>query len=213
MGPLAPFQQEDFAVLEVEGLDARMDAIKRIIRPKLEAYGQHFSGFLTTLTGEEIFPHVAKHARRSVNPPDDTWVAFASNKRGYKKLPHFQIGLWKTHVFIWFAVIYECPIKQEFGKELKNHLASIMKEIPDHFVWSIDHTKPEIKKHGELTENEMQTMIERLINVKKAELLCGVNIPRDEMINLSKKEFIMTIENTFKTLLPLYQLSKKVYSL
>ena len=37
--------------------------------------------------------HVAKHARRSVNPPIDTWVAFAPNKRGYKMLPHFQIGL------------------------------------------------------------------------------------------------------------------------
>jgi hypothetical protein len=35
-------------------------------------------------------------------------LAFANSKRGYKKLPHFQIGLWDTHMFVWFAIIYEC---------------------------------------------------------------------------------------------------------
>jgi len=208
---LIPFTNEDFDVFEINGLDERMEAIKKIIRPKLQAYGEHFSHILSTLTGEEIFPHVAKHARRSVNPPDDTWVAFASNKRGYKKLPHFQIGLWKTHVFIWFAVIYECPIKQEFGKALQNNLENYINNIPEHFVWSIDHTKPDVTKHDELNKGEIEQMLHRLQNVKKAELLCGVNIPRDEVINLSKEEYLTLIEQTFKTLLPLYELSKKIY--
>ena len=39
---------------------------------------------------KHFYPHVAKHARRSVNPPKDTWVAFATSKRGYKMLPHFK---------------------------------------------------------------------------------------------------------------------------
>ncbi|WP_397261357.1 DUF1054 family protein [Peribacillus simplex] len=32
---------------------------------------------MSVLTGDEMYPHVAKHARRKVNPPNDTWVAFA----------------------------------------------------------------------------------------------------------------------------------------
>ncbi|MFB5932603.1 MULTISPECIES: DUF1054 family protein [Bacillaceae] len=34
-------------------------------------------------------------------------------------MPHFQIGLWETHMFIWYAVIYEAPNKMEIGKHLE----------------------------------------------------------------------------------------------
>src|SRR5262249_60114105 len=36
---------------------------------------------------------VPTHPRRTVNPPDDTWVAFALDKRGYKKHCHFKIAV------------------------------------------------------------------------------------------------------------------------
>lgn len=90
-----------------------MEGIKELIRPKLETLGQHFAPSLSLATGEEMFYHVAKHARRTVNPPKDTWVAWAGDKRGYKKHPHFQVGLWGTHLFVWYAVIYESPFKEE----------------------------------------------------------------------------------------------------
>src|SRR5690606_10184335 len=93
------FTQEDFDVFAIEGLEARMNGIKQQIRPKLEWLGQYFAPTLTMATGEEMFAHVAKHARRTINPPNDTWVAWANDKRGYKKHPHFQIGLWGTHLF------------------------------------------------------------------------------------------------------------------
>ncbi|WP_412070621.1 DUF1054 family protein [Peribacillus simplex] len=31
--------------------------------------GEHFSQKLSVMTGDEMHPHVAKHARRTVNPP------------------------------------------------------------------------------------------------------------------------------------------------
>ena len=136
------FTEEDFRTFTIEGLDARMNVLKETVRPKLEGLGEHFAPVLSALTGDEMFVHVAKHARRSVNPPDDSWVAFANNKRGYKKLPHFQIGLWETHVFVWFALIYESPLKQEYGQLFKKHLPDIESNIPSRFVWSADHTKP-----------------------------------------------------------------------
>lgn len=121
------FTEEDFNTFTIEGLDARMEVLKEQVRPKLTALGEHFAPSLSALTGDEMFPHVAKHARRSVNPPADSWVAFANSKRGYKKLPHFQIGLWETHVFVWFAIIYESPIKEEYGKLLEAQQDSITK--------------------------------------------------------------------------------------
>lgn len=122
------FTNEDFDVFQIDGLEARMDGLKERIRPKLESLGQYFAPALTTLTGDEMYVHVAKHARRTINPPKDTWVAFANNPRGYKMLPHFQIGLWNTHLFIWFAVIYEAPLKEEVAARFTKNLIKFIKK-------------------------------------------------------------------------------------
>jgi uncharacterized protein YktB (UPF0637 family) len=204
------FQEEDFNVFQIDGLDQRMEQIINKIRPKLETLGKKYADELTALTGEEIHFHVAKHARRTVNPPKDTWVAFSSNKRGYKMLPHFQIGLFETHVFVWFALIYESPVKGTYGKVLTKNLKKVKKIIPDSFVWSEDHTKPESYEHRDLKKNKLEEMAERLTTVKKAELLCGVRIPRDEAVEMSEHDWYKRIDDTFKTLLPLYELKKEI---
>ncbi|MBT2687870.1 DUF1054 domain-containing protein [Bacillus sp. ISL-47] len=201
------FTNEDFNVFEIDGLDDRMEALKSTIRPKLEELGQHFAPSLSALSGDEMFPHVAKHARRTKNPPKDTWVAFASNSRGYKMLPHFQIGLWETHVFIWFAVIYEAPSKEAIGKAFEDSLDKLYKEVPKDYVWSVDHTKPSVHPHSQLSKDELQSMFVRLQTVKKAEILCGINIPREEAVSMSPDQFIEKADSVFRNLLPLYKMA------
>jgi uncharacterized protein YktB (UPF0637 family) len=202
------FNAQDFYVFQTDGLEERMDQIINQIRPKLEALGNKYAEELTALTGEEMFYHVAKHARRTVNPPKDTWVAFAPNKRGYKMLPHFQIGLWKTHVFIWFALIYESPIKDSYGNVFLKNINKIKKSIPNDFVWSDDHMKPESYTHREVKKERLEEMAIRLSTVKKAELLCGVRIEKDIAVKMSEDDWYDRITETFKTLLPLYNLKK-----
>ncbi|MCM3094438.1 MULTISPECIES: YktB family protein [unclassified Cytobacillus] len=201
------FKNEDFDVFTIDGLDERMDRLKSVIRPKLEELGRHFAPLLSNLSGDEMFPHVAKHARRTKNPPNDTWVAFASNARGYKMLPHFQIGLWETHVFIWFAIIYEAPNKMAAGKSFENSLDKIYKEIPNDYVWSGDHTKPAAALHEQLDKEELKSMFQRLQNVKKAEILCGYHLSREDAIRMSPDQFIEKADSVFRNLLPLYKLS------
>ena len=201
------FTESDFDVFAIDGLDQRMEALKERIQPKLRAIGDYFSSELSAMTGEELFPHVAKHARRSVNPPNDTWVAIARNKRGYKMVPHFQIGLWGTHMFVWFAVIYEASGKAEFGRCLEHKAEELANSIPGEFVWSADHTKPEVHTHSALSVSDLQNMFSRLQTVKKAEILCGIRIPREEAVKFSDDEFIDTIRNAFVHLIPLYKLS------
>ncbi|MFB5281295.1 YktB family protein [Peribacillus sp. Hz7] len=200
------FTASDFNTFTIDGLEERMDALKERIRPKLQDLGDYFAQQLSIMTGEEIFPHVAKHARRTINPPKDTWVAFAANRRGYKMMPHFQIGLWETHLFVWFAVIYEAPNKAEFGKKLEENADLLKSIVPESFVWSIDHMKPDVIPHNELNTEDLLSMFKRLQTVKKAEILCGIQIPREEAVQLTDKELIDTIQYTFETLLPLYKL-------
>lgn len=201
------FTNKDFDVFKIDGLDERMDALKLQIRPKLNELGYYFTPTLSSLVGNEMHFHVAKHARRTVNPPKDTWVAFSSSARGYKMLPHFQIGLWESHVFIWFAVIYEAPNKEAFGKKLAKNIDDLYTKTPKNFFWSGDHMKPEATLHSELTKEELLNFFTRLETVKKAEILCGMQIPREEAIKLSGEELLSKIEFVFNEILPLYKMA------
>ena len=204
------FTNDDFDVFLIDGLEARMEALKTTIRPKLEKLGAYFAPTLSSLTGDEMFVHVAKHARRTINPPKDTWVAFAANPRGYKMMPHFQIGLWHTHLFIWFAVIYEAPDKEVMAERFIKKAAKIYKDTPKEYSWSLDHTKPETIKHQQLSKADLLTQFERLKTVKKAELLCGYTIDREMVMELGGTGLLTQIEEVFHKVSPLYKMALNI---
>lgn len=200
----AGFNQKDFDTFTIEGLEERMKAIQERIQPKFRIIGEALTSELSVKTGNEMFLHIAKHARRTVNPPKDTWLAIAANKRGYKQHPHFQIGLFDDHVFIWLAYIYELPQKAEYAKTFLNNLEKVKAAIPAHYMISADHMKKEAKK---VAETDLQQTLERFRDVKKAELLVGQHIQSSNPILGDGDQFIALAEQTFETLLPLYQLS------
>ncbi|MGH7839169.1 MAG: DUF1054 family protein, partial [Candidatus Binataceae bacterium] len=79
------FTAIDFAVFKVEGFNERMQQIYAHVRPKLIRLGDELAPELARKTHMEFFPHVARHARRTVNPPPETWAAFGPSPRGYKR--------------------------------------------------------------------------------------------------------------------------------
>lgn len=208
MTTFAGFHQEDFDVFAIDGLDNRMEAIKTVIRPKLEALGRHFAPTLSLACGSEMFYHVAKHARRTVNPPNDTWVAWAHDKRGYKKHPHFQVGLWGTHLFVWYAVIYESPVKEEISQSMKRHLHEILQIVPDDFRWSPDHTQPDSTPQAELGREGVLKLVDRLATVKKAEILCGITIDRHDPVLADGGKLLQRLDETFAVQTRLYNLCR-----
>ncbi|RAL26054.1 DUF1054 domain-containing protein [Thermoflavimicrobium daqui] len=201
------FTNTDFAVFQVEGLESRMAKLKEHIQPKFAAIGEEVATFLTTLIQDPFYIHIAKHARRTVNPPDETWVAWATNKRGYKAYPHFQFGLRDSHLFIWFALIYECDRKPAFARQFLAKFDEVWPNIPKYFYISQDHTRPEVTSVNNLQPDEVKTILERLEKVKKAEFLCGTLIPKEEAVTLSGEMLINKIEDTFNKVYPLYQLA------
>ncbi len=87
------FVTSDFKIFDVNGFKPRMSEIRARVRPKLDAFGGSLAPSVSHSVGGEVFAHVARHARRTVNPPDDTWVAFGPDARGYKKHGHFKIAV------------------------------------------------------------------------------------------------------------------------
>ena len=196
---------DDFDVFTIEGLENRMSALQTLVQPKFEVLGRHFADRLSAHGSDEFFPHVAKHIRRTVNPPTDSWVAIAPAKRGYKALPHFQVGLWKTHLFIIIAVIYENPDKKAISERLERNV-SLLTSLPESYVISGDHMKPEAVHISEAGSDGIESLLTRLQSVKKAELLVGRHLLRDDAIRMSNEEFIAFAEETIDQLLPIYDI-------
>lgn len=194
---------QDFDVFQINGLEQRMDALISFVRPKFTILGEDFSTYFSSKLGEEFYPHVAKHARRTVNPPKDSWVAFAPYKRGYKSLPHFQIGLWGTHLFIVLAIIYEAPQKNKFAERLLAN-KTLFDALPNEFIVSGDHMSPLAMPLSEAKSEQLEQYLVRLRDVKKGEFLVGRHIPREQAISLSADDLHRVIEETFDALIPIY---------
>src|SRR5262249_47581170 len=119
------FVAGDFRIFDVKGFAARMSEIRARVRPKLGAFGESLSSSVGRSVGGEVFAHVAKHMRRTVTPPDDTWVAFGPDARGYKKHSHFKIAVSRNCVRFLFEVGPEHADKQRWASTWKKNAPKV----------------------------------------------------------------------------------------
>jgi uncharacterized protein YktB (UPF0637 family) len=132
------FSQGDFAVLTIPGFQERMAALRAQLTPKLQAIGERLQPELEAATGRTFYVHVARHARRTKNPPDDTWVALSEMPRGYKMVPHFAVGLFADHLFVRVGALYETDARHGFAQALIDALPRLPKDAQILF----DHQQP-----------------------------------------------------------------------
>lgn len=197
----------DFEVFAIPSLEGRMEGIKAGPRPKLEALGRDLAGPLGALAGHPFYPIVAKHMRRKVNPPNDTWVSWSANKRGYKMVPHFQVGMWETHAFIQGGVIYEAQGRAEFAENLLQNLAMVRAAIPAHYRWLEDYTDPRGVLHSEMTDADFQRIADRLKNRKEADCMVGLSLDREDVAKAGPA-FAQTALQVMESLMPIYRMAR-----
>jgi len=200
------FEQSDFDTFKIDGLEERMEAIRGWIQPKFKVIGDEIVDDLAAKLGNEMFIHIAQHARRTVNPPNDTWMAFSLNNRGYKMLPHFQIGLWDDRLFVWLAYIYELPTKSDIAEKFISKKEELEQMIPKDYDISMNHMK---KSNEHLEDLDFSKVLERFKKVKSAELLIGKQFEPNDPLLKDGEAFVKEVKSIYDTLLPIYQLSMK----
>ncbi|WP_062307251.1 YktB family protein [Alicyclobacillus sendaiensis] len=206
----AGWTTDDFDAMTEPGLAPRMERIRARIQPKFIQLAEHFEPWLAEKLGVPMHTHVAKHARRTVHPPESTWVAFSADPRGYKKHPHFQIGLFSTHVFAVFGYIDEGIDKAAFGARVAAESEEIFAMLPSDFAVIEDHTSPDFKLVRDLGADGLRRVGERLAAVKKAEMLVGRTIVREEAVRMSGEDFVRWVEQTFIPGCGLYAIARPI---
>ena len=203
------FTPSDFKVFEIQGFRPRMDAIKGRIRPKLEAVGRHLLSDLTRIGGDQAFAHVAKHARRTVNPPDDTWVAFALDKRGYKKHCHFKVAVSRNAVRFLFEAGPEHAEKKRWAAAWKRHaprLVPVFRRAKGLAWFKDEHDEAPAALLAELPPDAVARLSDELTRTRDGQLVLGRAISAADAARWSPRDYARVARETFHLLAPLYRL-------
>ena len=207
--PSGAFGAADFKVFDVNGFQARMSQIRERIRPKLETLGHSVGPAIQRTTGEETFMHVAKHARRTVNPPDDTWVAFADDRRGYKKHAHFKVALSRHCVRFLFEIGPEHADKKRWGAAWKKsapNLGPVLRRVKGLSWFKNEHDETPAAALGDLTPDDFAAFADHLVRTRDGQLVLGRAFPAEEAARWTEAQYRTAALETFRALAPLYRL-------
>jgi uncharacterized protein YktB (UPF0637 family) len=203
------FSASDFKVFDLQGFQPRMSAIRGQIRPKLETLGAELLTAAARVTGGDAYAHVAKHARRTVNPPDDTWVAFGPDKRGYKKSCHFKVAISRHCVRFLFEAGPEYAEKKGWLAAWKREaprLIPALKKARDLAWFKNEHDEDPAALLADLSNEEIVKLAEELTRTRDGQLVMGRRVSQADAVKWGAPDYTKAIVATFEALAPLYRL-------
>jgi uncharacterized protein YktB (UPF0637 family) len=207
--PSASFNSTDFKVFDVKGFNSRMGEIRARVRPKLEALGHGLAPGVSRATGGQTHAHVARHARRTVNPPDDTWVAFGPDARGYKKHCHFKVAVSRNTVRFLFEVGPEHAEKKRWAAAWKKNaprLGPVLRRVRGLAWFKDEHDEEPAAPLADLSTERLVELADELTRTRDGQLVLGRVIGAAEAARWTDAQYRMAALETFRALAPLYRL-------
>lgn len=194
------FDDKSFDVFNIEGLEARMVGIREVIQPIFNELDTYFVDELSSEVGEVLPIHIAQHRRRTANAPDFTWSAMGGDKRGYKKYPHFQLGITPEYALMWLSFIDNPEFEVDMAELMLENLAWFT-QLPSEMMINTDHTK---NNYHSLEKKQLVKDLTRFKTVKKGEFQIGRVLTREKLVKLSQDEAREYMLETYKSLVPIY---------
>jgi uncharacterized protein YktB (UPF0637 family) len=200
------FTPVDFKVFSVEGFNERMQQIYAHVRPKLLRLGDELAPAIARRLHMEFFPHVAKHARRTINPPPETWVAFGPSPKGYKRFGYLALCISEAGIHARAVVKSEADLRPEMGRLLKSRGAQLAKAfdgtgIARYDKWDFRQMPEEVA-----AEADFFSALALSLEKKSGGIDVGFGWKVKEALRLDREEVI----DAFRELEPLYRVLRTV---
>jgi uncharacterized protein YktB (UPF0637 family) len=200
------FTPVDFKVFSVEGFNERMQQIYAHVRPKLLKLGDELAPVLARGLHMEFFPHVAKHARRTVNPPPETWAAFGPSPKGYKRFGYLALCISGAGIHARAVVKSEADMRPEMGRLLKTRGSQLAKAfdgtpIARYDKWDF-HQMPETVD----ADADFFSALGLSLEKKSGGIDVGFGWNMKEALRLDRDEVV----DAFRELEPLYRVLRTV---
>ena len=161
------FSRSDFELFSLPEFGARMGAIRSELRPKLLALAEEMAPSLAEILGGPLHPHAAAHMRRRVNPPNETWAAFARDARGYKRWTHLRVAVSEAGVRVVTFVEDDADDKPSLAAAFTKHAPQLARALADSRItwYSLAH-EGEPPPTGPLPAARLKELGNRLARTK-----------------------------------------------
>jgi uncharacterized protein YktB (UPF0637 family) len=196
------FTPVDFAVFKIEGFDKRMQQIYSRVRPKLIRLGDDLAPELSRKTHLKLFPHVARHTRRTVNPPPETWAAFGPSPSGYKRYAYLALCISGAGLHARAVVKSEADHRPAMARNLRSRAATMTKDFAGTKLARYDNWDFAELPRGVPAEPELFTTLADGLQKKTGGLDLGFGWNLREALRLDLAELL----DAFRELGPLYRL-------
>jgi len=146
--------------------------------------------------------------RRTVNPPDDTWVAFGPEKRGYKKAQHLKLAISRHCIRLLFEVGPEYADKAKWVRAWEREagrLAVQLKKGSGLGWYKNEHDEEPAALLESLSWQEIARLAGELTRRKDGQLVLGRRLDQAEVLRLKPDAFKQAALATFADLAPLYR--------
>ncbi len=205
------FKPDDFKVFDLKDFNERMAAILTRIRPKLTSIGEELAPKLSAVVDCPLYVHVARHARRTVNPPDDTWAALGGNQRGYKKDVHFKIAVSRHCVRFLFEAGPEYYAKGDWVRGWNAEFKETVRGLATskNLAWfKNEHDEDPAQLLADLAPAGLKKLAGELTRRKDGQFVLGTRIDAGDFVELKPKQVENLAIKTFKPLAPLFHIHK-----
>jgi len=200
------FKPVDFEVFKVEGFNERMQQIYAHVRPQLVRLGDELASELARKLHMEFFPHVARHARRTVNPPPETWAAFGPSPKGYKRYGYLALCISGAGLHARAVVKSEADKRPEMARSLKTKAAQLVKSFKGAPLARYDKWDFKTIPAPEPDASEMFSSLSDALNKKSGGIDVGFGWNLRESLRLDRAELL----DAFRELEPLYRVLRSV---
>lgn len=200
------FSSADFDVFKIEGFSARMAQIYALVRPKLLRLGREMAPELARKLHVEFFPHVAKHARRTVNPPPETWCAFGPSAKGYKRYPYLGLCISSAGLHARLVVKSEADHRPEMGQLLKQKAAELSRSLRGTPIARYDNWDFRNLPTGGDVSEALWTDLGQALNKKTGGIDLGYGWRAREAARIDRSEVV----DAFAELEALYRICRSV---
>jgi uncharacterized protein YktB (UPF0637 family) len=203
------FTQKEFKIFDVPGYQARMPLLRSEITSRFKEFGPSIGAEIEKATGLELHPHIALHMRRTVNAPEETWVAFCRNTRSYKPFVHFRVAINREGMHVKVFVEDDADDKPIFAGGLKRNasaMVSYFAQNPAVRSYDLPNLSGEPRSGSTLKKVEIERFADRLKTVKGQHASFGILLGKEESVVGAGEALTKAVVEAAQTMLPIYKM-------
>ncbi len=202
------FIRRDFEVFAIEGFSARMAKLDELINPRLIRLANELTPELSRTFHMQFFPHVAKHMRRSANPPDETFAAFGPSRAGYKRYGYLALCVSGVGIHARAAVKSDADNHPEIARAIKSKSADLQKSfrgtrIQQYQNWNCREMPRSITAGADFFDGLADALAK-----KSGAIDIGFGWPVRDALTVDRDEVL----DAFRELEPLYRVIRSIAS-